>query len=240
MTIKEKLYREYIIEQNRINALKGVELLDSSEEFFSSMAFVRKASNLTKQEWKDKINYAKSAYYKEVKKMRLENYFNTEEGKELKEKVTKRIKEITDARQKYMTEMQNKVETYIKSWLGEEWGVGYLGNGSCDIGIVETITDYGHRKFYFGHVFTLYYPTEYYHKNRFEMNYGCMSSFDLLGENNLRGRYLLGMGKFSTDTERLTDLKTILTEYTNILREWSEEIYKLRGKLENPFDEKTA
>lgn len=86
MTIKEKLYKEFVIAKNKLNALRGEELIggDNIEGYFSSDDFSNRASHHTKNQIRNMIDYTKRCYESELKKMRVENYFNTEEGKQKK------------------------------------------------------------------------------------------------------------------------------------------------------------
>ena len=100
MTIKEKLYMEYVITKNKLNALRGEKLIggDNIEEYFNSYDFSNRASHHTKDEIRNMIDYAKRCYESEVEKMRIENYFNTEEGKAEKERLTKEYEALQNER----------------------------------------------------------------------------------------------------------------------------------------------
>ena len=240
MTIKEKLYKEYIAIYNKVCELNGEEPLECTEEFFNSARFQCEARTKSKDEWRDIISYQKQAYEDEVMRLRKENYFNTEEGKALKEDIEKRLNEISDNRRIYIKTTEDEIEQIIKSWLGEQWGVR-LNNSSMEVGIVKEV-QYDENKdkwnvFHFGLDFHIYFDNYSYgeENKRFEMNYGCLGSFNLSEPNNLRSQYLLGMAMFSTDTERLESLRKRLTEYLNILNKWNDETYKLKEKLANPF-----
>lgn len=244
MTIKEKLYKEYITIYNKVCELNGKEPLECDEEFFNSARFQYKARTKSKDEWQDSISYQKRAYENEVMRLKVENYFNTEDGKILKENTEKRLNEIYNARRTYIKETENEIDQTIKSWLGEQWGIR-LKNSSVEIGIVKEIRyDSDKNKwndFYFGLKFEVYFVSYFDREEenggnkRFEMNYGSNGLFDLSEPNNLRGQFLLGMGMFSTNTERLESFRKRLTEYLNMLNEWKEETYKLKEKLANPF-----
>lgn len=245
MTIKEKLYKEYIIIYNKVCELNGKEPLECNEEFFNSARFQREARTKSKDELRVNISYQKQAYEDEVMRLRIENYFNTEEGKILKEDIEKRLKNIYEARRTYIRETENEIEQTIKSWLGEQWGI-CLNNSNMKVGIVKEVR-YDENKnkwnsFHFGLDFGIYFDNYFYREEdgeikRFEMNYGSMGSFNLSEPNNLRSQYLLGMGMFSTDRERLESLRKRLTEYVNVLNKWNDEAYKLKEKLANPFKE---
>ena len=244
MTIKEKLYIEYITIYNKVCELNGKEPLECNEEFFNSARFQREARTKSKDEWRDSISYQKCAYEHKVMRLKIENYFNTEEGKILKEDIEKRLNEIYNTRRTYIKETENEIEQTIKSWLGEQWGIR-LNNNNMVVGIVEEVR-YNENKdkwndFYFGLTFDIYFENYFYReeekgKNKsFEMNYGSMGSFNLSEPNNLRSQYLLGMGMFSTNIENLESLKKRLTEYLNTLNDWRKEAYRLQEKLANPF-----
>lgn len=242
MTIKEKLYKEYITIYNKVCELNGKEPLECNEEFFNSTRFQCEARTKSKEEWRDSISYQKLAYEKEVMRLRTENYFNTEEGKILKENTENRLNEIYDARRTYIKETQKEIEQTIKSWLGEQWGIR-LDSSSMTVGIVEKVQSSEENKdtwnvFHFGLTFDVYFD-DYFcreEKNkRFDMNYVCLGSFDLSEPNNLRSQYLLGMGMFSTNIENLESLKKCLTEYLNTLNDWRKEACRLEEKLANPL-----
>lgn len=244
MTIKEKLYKEYITIYNKVCELNGKEPLECSEEFFKSLRFQCEARTKSKDEWRESISYQEYAYEREVKRLRVENFFNTEEGKTLKENTEKCLNGIHETRHTYIKETEEEIEQTIKSWLGEQWGVR-LNSSNMEIGIVKAVRYNSDNDkwndFHFGLKFDIYFDNYFYREEengenkRFEMNYGCMGAFNLLEANNLRSQYLLGMGMFSTNTERLESLKKRLTEYMNIIHEWNEETYRLKEKLANPF-----
>ena len=240
MTIKEKLYKEYIIRYNKVCELNGKEPLECNEEFFNSIRFQCEARTKSINEWRERICYQEDAYKREVMRLRIENYFNTEEGKILKENTKKRLNEIYDTRRKYIKETEKEIEQIIKSWLGEQWGIR-LNGGNMEVGIVKEVR-YDENKdkwnnFHFGLRFDVYFYGEKENcENRLlKMNYGSMGSFNLLETDNLRSQFLLGMGMFSTNTEHLESLKKRLTEYFNLLDEWMKEVSNLKEKLANPL-----
>ena len=241
MTIKEKLYKEYIIRYNKVCELNGKEPLECNEEFFNSIRFQCEARTKSINEWRERICYQEDAYKREVMRLRIENYFNTEEGKILKENTKKRLNEIYDIRRKYIKETEKEIEQIIKSWLGEQWGIR-LNGGNMEVGIVKEVR-YDENKdkwnnFHFGLRFDVYFYGEKENcENRLlKMNYGSMGSFNLLETDNLRSQFLLGMGMFSTNTEHLESLKKRLTEYFNLLDEWMKEVSNLEEKLANPLN----
>ena len=242
MTIKEKLYKEYITIYNKVCELNGKEPLVCNEEFFNSTRFQCEARTKSINEWRESISYQEYVYEHEVMRLKIENYFNTEEGKILKENTTKRLNEIYDARRKYIKETNKEIEQIIKSWLGEQWGIRLNGNGGyMEVGIVKEVRCNKDKDkwndFHFGLKFDvyLYGENENCENMLLKMNYSSMGSFNLLEPDNLRSQFLLGMGMFSTNTEHLESLKKRLTEYFNILDEWMKEVSNLKEKLANPL-----
>lgn len=242
MTIKEKLYKEYVIAKNKLNALRGEKLIggDNIEEYFNSNTFAYYAKSYTKDEINRMIHNVEIAYEDEVEKLRVENYFNTEEGKAEKENLTKQIENGVNERRELIVSTTKIIDSFIKEWLGNDWGCGLVGNSSIQIGMVENVAENKANHFYFGHTFTLYY-NDYFTKDRFEMNYGCMGSFGLLDgskENDLRCQYLLGMGKFSSNKEKLAELKIILDNFCMEEYKYNKTLDDLRHNLNHPFDKK--
>jgi ribosome-associated protein YbcJ (S4-like RNA binding protein) len=139
MTIKEKLYKEYVIAKNKVNTLRGEKLIggDNIEEYFNSNVFYKYATSYTKEEIKKMIHNAEIAYEDEVEKLRIENYFNTDDGKAEKESLLARIEELNNARYEYIVSTTNEVDAFIKEWLGEAWGRGQVVTTNMEIGIVE-------------------------------------------------------------------------------------------------------
>ena len=240
MTQKEKLYKEYVIAQNKVNALRGKELIggENIEEYFNSRDFSYAASIHTKEELRLEICRAKTAYEDEVEKLRVENYFNTPEGAFEKANLTAAITDLEEKRKNLFLSSTELVNTFIKEWLGEEWGCGKVSSTSLQIGIVEKVSEQGWNCFYFGHSFDLYFG--YFNEDRFEMNYGCMGAFKLLNDEtgNLRAKYLLGMGMFATNKEKLQILKTMIDEHRAALHDLEKQLNVLEYNLSHPFDKR--
>ena len=118
MTIKEKLYMEYVITKNKLNALRGEKLIggDNIEEYFNSYDFSNRASHHTKDEIRNMIDYAKRCYESEVEKMRIEIYFNTEEGKAEKERLTKEYEALQNERIEMFRNANKELGIFIKDF----------------------------------------------------------------------------------------------------------------------------
>lgn len=235
MTIKEKLYMEYVITKNKLNALRGEKLIggDNIEEYFNSYDFSNRASHHTKDEIRNMIDYAKRCYESEVEKMRVENYFDTEEGKAEKERLTKEYEALQNTRAEMFKNANKELDIFIKDFLGKEWGVRY-GTYSTEIGIVKDVND-GFVNFVFGHSFTIYHDTMF--EKRFEMNYGCLGSFELLNDEVLRPKYLMGMATFANDKDRLLRLRLYLKSVGEDIKEVEKRMDKVSNRLKHPFDD---
>lgn len=233
MTQKEKLYREFVIAKNKLNALKGETLIggDNIEEYFNSYDFSNRASHHTKEEIKNMIDYAERCYESEVEKLRVENYFNTEEGKAEKERLTKEYDALLKERTEIFKRANSELDTFIKDFLGDEWGVNY-GRYSVEIGIVKDVND-NFKNFVFGHTFTVSYGDIF--GESFKMNYGCLGSFDLLNDKNLRPSYLMGMAKFANDKDRLAKLHLYLKSIDEDIDSVEGRIDKVSDKLNHPI-----
>ena len=231
MTRKEKLYRDYIIEYNKVCELTGEALLDCSEEFFNSAVFRHEASVHTLLYWLDAIEYQKVRYSEELKRIRVEEYLNTDEGKEL----LKRRDELIDARAMFFKETEGLIDRNIKRWLGEQWGIWLYNNSIC-IGLVKEVDKDGLNKFHFGHTFDVLFSKSYKEAElkSFDLNYGTMGKFSLLEVNSLRSQLLVGMGKFVSNSDYLAWLKGCLTEFVIKLRELEDELNSINYKLANP------
>lgn len=235
MTIKEKLYKEYVITKNKLNALRGEELIggDNIEGYFNSDEFSNRASHHTKNQIRNMIDYAKRCYEFELKKMRVENYFNTEEGKAEKERLTKEYEVLQNERIEMFKNANKKLDIFIKDFLGNEWGVRY-DKYSTEIGIVKDVND-GFVNFVFGHSFTIYHDTMF--DKRFEMNYGCLGPFELLNDEVLRPKYLMGIATFANDKDRLVRLRLYLKSVGEDIKGVEERMDKVSDKLNHPLND---
>ena len=235
MTIKEKLYMEYVIAENKLNALRDEELIggDNIEGYFNSDEFSNRASHHTKNQIRNMIDYAKRCYEFELEKKRTEEYFDTEEGKAEKERLTKEYEALQNTHAEMFKNANKELDIFIKDFLGKEWGVRY-GTYSTEIGIVKDVND-GFVNFVFGHSFTIYHDAMF--EERFVMNYGCLGSFELLNDEVLRPKYLMGMATFANDKDRLLRLRLYLKSVEEDIKGVEERMDKVSNRLKHPFDD---
>ena len=235
MTIKEKLCKQYIIAWNKVYRLIEKDLFNESEEYFASNEFKLFAKQHTKAELQDSIDVAVRTYEEEVEKLRIENYFNTEDGKARKEELEKAIEDLQNKADSFKGNMQTEMNAIIKEWLGDLWGVN-MYNGSMEIGVIKGVHENGWFNFHFGRDFDIYF-SDYVTENgkfRFDMNYGTTGSFNPF-EDDVHREFVIGMGKFLGDTEKLLYIKKKVHEYVYHLQKLSDNIYDLRNELKNPF-----
>ena len=126
-----------------------------------------------------------------------------------------------------------ELDIFIKDFLGKEWGVRY-GTYSTEIGIVKDVND-GFVNFVFGHSFTIYHDAMF--EKRFAMNYGCSGSFELLNDEILRPKYLMGMATFANDKDRLLRLRLYLKSVEEDIKGVEERMDKVSNRLKHPFDD---
>ena len=235
MSIKEKLYMEYVIAENKLNALIGEDLIggDNIEGYFNSDEFSNRASHHTKNQIRNMIDYAKRCYEFELEKKRTEEYFDTEEGKAEKERLTKEYEALQNTRAEMFKNANKELDIFIKDFRGKEWGVRY-GTYSTEIGIVKDVND-GFVNFVFGHSFTIYHDAMF--EKRFAMNYGCLGSFELLNDEVLRPKYLMGMATFANDKDRLLRLRLYLKSVEEDIKGVEERMDKVSNRLKHPFDD---
>ena len=230
MTIKERLLKEYILSWNKVYRLTGEELFNESETYFNSDEFKRMAKEYTKADLQDSIDTAVRTYEEEVEKLRVENYYNTEEGKKRKESITKRFDKLYDALKSFKAFKKEEVKHYVKSWLGESWGV-HLFETSMEIGLVENVVD-DYESFYFGKCFNVYFSNHF--GCRFDVNYGttgCFNPFD----DNLQCEYVLGLAKFVNDKEQVNTMQNLVHGYVRESENREKELSNLRYELANPL-----
>ena len=225
---KEQLFSDYLTTMNKVYELRGnsIDIVDVEKEmkYFNPRSF-------SKESLERKCKCALHLYEEEVQKLRITAYFATDEGKKVKADTDTQIEKLTAERKEYTEKTKDLVVSFIKAWLGNEWDIRYFSSNSLEIGLVDSEKN----DLIFGHTFTIYYGDMFDKKKRLEMNYGCMGSFDLTEDNNTRSRYLLGMGLFSTNKEKLAELKSMLDTYANKMSVYYDELDKLERVLKNPF-----
>lgn len=230
MTIKEKLYKEYVITKNKLNALKGENLIggDNIDEFFESTNFKDNASSYTKDDLKRMIHNVEISYNIALEEKRVQDYFSTEEGKAEKERLTKEYEVLWNERTEMFKNVNKKLDIFIKDFLGNEWGVRY-DKYSTEIGIVKDFN------FVFGYSFTIYHDTMF--NESFKCKFSFSDSMELPNGESLCPKYLMGMATFANDKDRLARLCLYLKSVGEDIKGVEERMDKVSDKLKHPFND---
>lgn len=228
MVKKEDLYKEYVLVKNELSTLLEKPLFISGDlqEYFSSRNF----RDALKSNTKEAVSYMLECAKEELETVK---YYKTEEGKKEKEELSNKIRLANDYRKDFILDCRKKVDDFIKSWLGSNWGVGLFGNYSMDVGLVEKVEDDGENRLYFGYSFSVTYGNDI---DMLSMNYGTTGSFRIFSESDLHDVYLLGMAKFTNDKDKLKELYEInkIKELSNI----NTYIHDLEYNLKYPLNKR--
>lgn len=235
MTIKEKLYKEYVITKNKLNALKGENLIggDNIDEFFESTNFKDNASSYTKDDLKRMIYNVEVSYNIALEEKRVQDYFSTEEGKAEKERLTKEYEVLQNERTEMFKNANKKLDIFIKDFLGNEWGVRY-DKYSTEIGIVKDVND-GFVNFVFGYSFTIYHDTMF--NESFKVTFSYSDSMELQNGESLCPKYVMGMATFANDKDRLARLCLYLKSVGEDIKGVEERMDKVSDKLKHPLND---
>lgn len=235
MTKKQKLIQEYlslIIEKNA-----GDTSFDITKYYQFKPEYL---CTKTIAELESSVQYLKNYIEKKNHEQKVEAYFSTEEGAELKNELLASI----EHEEKNFLETILLHEGFIKNklWqrLGHNWTVHLsmgITHATIEIGLKNDDEKKPDAVFKFGHAFSIYVGKKWHtHKDyTLEVSYGSMGSFNP-EENKQRVEYLLGLGKLVSDTEFLQYVKDTVVEVLNICKEIGDELTQYRDKLKNPFN----
>ena len=241
MTQKEALHYETIQIQNEIRTIQGkAEENINLATYVETLNFKKYADRRTKAELEKELAIAQEALRVAREKKAVADWKESEAGlayiKERKDKIDALWKE----NRSLINEGRKHVSEVIKDLLGEQWDVTRLSDGYMEVAIVEKYLEDGRPAGLFGHEFEIYFgyewtltkegPKEYY---RWEMNYGTMGTFNLSNDST-RVRYIIGMGRFASDTEVVPQLKDYLHNMAQTLRRKDKAIDELEKEIKNP------
>ena len=233
MTIKEKLYREYLELDNELKCLKGQEdeVVEITDDFVNSYKFKNKAATSTKDECRHDINYKREVIKHTKEKMELDAWFTTPEGTAYKSEREQKLKYI----RKECLDMQDSsyktVDARIKEILGNEFGVTAFGINQMKVGLIKTVHE-NYNEAYFGHEFSVYYEVNERQRN-FEVSCGSIGAFDVF-ENRTTPKFIAGMAKFVSDVDVAKEIRDIIREWTTKEWELTRERYRIERELANP------
>lgn len=241
MSQKEKLIRQYFALKHRFDLNEpGCSKVCPSEPTPADIRYMSKEFKVADLEYK--ISAVESSLRRQAVRIERENYFATEEGKKAKENAENEKKLLWEEHKKLMVELKDWLNNELRYLYGDNWlctvNSGYK-SVNLEIGVKNTNPERSGFVFEFGHSFNVYFDLDHFGKPgpRFEMNYGCLGSFDLFTD-TYRSEYLEGQGKFANNKKLLQDLfdKCMDIEKRNeVLENKMREIEKF---LENPLNNK--
>ena len=229
MTTKEKLANEYVELKKQFDG-----------DDFKADIRQHQVWWLTKEfkviELKEKIGAVRRAIREKEAIKQREDYYETEEGKAVKKALEEKRDKIFKEELDLYHAMKKYVSRRVKQLLGEQWDVTSFSSSSMKIGIVEKYNEDGSiESELFGHSFDVYFGMEFFKKDVFEwrMNYGTMGAFNIDAENT-RTQFIIGMGKFASDTTIIPQLKEKLQRMSGEFSILSKELSKTEEELRNP------
>ena len=241
MSQKEKLIRQYFALKHRFDLNEpGCSKVCPSEPTPTDIRYMSKEFKVADLEYK--ISAVEDSLRRQAVRIERENYFATEEGKKAKENAENEKKLLWEEHKKLMIELKDWLNNELRYLYGDNWlctvNAGYK-SVNLEIGVKNKNPERPGFVFEFGHSFNVYFDLDHFGKPgpRFEMNYGCLGSFDLFTD-TYRSEYLEGQGKFANNKKLLQDLfdKCMNIEKRNeVLENKMREIEKF---LENPLNNK--
>ncbi len=217
MTQKEKLIREYFTLKNQYDVMKGVENPWNAEP--DAVDLYRWSTRNKVYELKEQIDRMKCNIERLTKEIEKQKFFDTEEGRKVKETAEKNMEEARCQYEQLLSEMSNRVSMSVSCEIGNRFVTKFNGGyDSCSIDIKYTDED---GKPMFGHDFEVRYDKQFHSVNgeyrtdyELRMNYGTMGAFNLTNDVNMVN-YMLGMAKFVGNKELQKELVALFIEYTN-------------------------
>lgn len=176
----------------------------------------------SKQELEDLLFNVQGIYTKKQNECKQAEYFATDEGKANLEKLENEIANVNEQCKQIIVDGNNHFSKIFKEFLGERWEVRYYDT-NMDVYLLD---DKG--KPLFGHDFTFYITRMFSGDKKFEINYGCLGSFEVFKDND-RIEYLRGMAKVANDADMCQLIYNDMMGYSIKL----EDLYNKRRDLES-------
>lgn len=241
MSQKEKLIRQYFVLKHRFDLNEpDCSKVCPSEPTPTDIRYMSKEFKVMDLEYK--ISCVETALKNQAIRLEREKYFTTEEGKLAKENAENEKANLWAQHKNLIIELENWLNKELHYLFGDNWkckfNTGYKSIHG-EIGVINKDPEREGFDFEFGHSFDIYFDLYNFgeSKPRFEMNYGCLGSFDLF-EDTYRSEYLEGQGRFANNKKLLHDLFDKCKDIVNrneLLAEKQREIEKF---LENPLNNK--
>ena len=187
----------------------------------------------------DKVASVKRSLEAQAKKLRIKEYFETEEGAKVKADLEARREELYTERKHLEEAYGAKLDKMIVDVIGNKFTTNF--NGSSDrchmeIGIINTDEKRKGFTFKFGHDFEMTYEKNWCRTDDFELsiNYGTLGSFNAMKDED-RIAYIIGFGKFLENVELKNNIIAIFKEFMTEVGVITNEANKIYDKLNNPF-----
>ncbi len=240
MSQKEKLIRQYFALKHKFDMNENCERpcpAEPTEKYIRSMQKEFKVMDL-----EYKISCVETALKNQAIRIEREKYFATDEGKLAKENAENEKDNLWAQHKNLIAELENWLNKEIHYLLGDNWlcrvNTGYhsvrISIGMKNIHPENSCGDYE-----FGHSFEVTYDKDCFYKPdaRFEMNYGCLGSFDLF-KDTYRSEYLEGQGRFANNKKLLKDLFDKIADVENRNTELEKKMKEIEKWLKNPTNNK--
>lgn len=232
MTQKEKLIREYFALKNQYDVMSGNEHpIEAEPRGVDVWTWSRKYKVY---ELEEKVNMTKQCIERLTKEIERQKYFDTEEGKKVKETAEKNMEEARTQYEELLAEMNYNVSLRIVRVIGNRFMVKF--NGAYDTCYVEVHYTDDENKPIFGHKFEVRYDKQFHSVDgefrtdyELRMNYGTMGAFNLTDDFD-KVNYLNGMANFATNRTLQTELVTMFNEYIERKKE-IDKFYRENEKL---------
>lgn len=236
MSQKEKLIRQYFALKHKFDMNENCERPCPAEPTEKDIRLMQKEFKVMDLEYK--ISCIETALKNQAICIEREKYFATEEGKLAKENAENEKTNLWTQHKNLITELENWLNKEIHYLLGNNWlckaTTGYhsvrISIGMKNIHPEKNCDDYE-----FGHSFEITYYKDCFYKPdvHFEMNYGCLGSFDLF-KDTYRSEYLEGQGRIANNKKLLKDLFDKIEDIENRNTELEKKIKEIERWLENP------
>lgn len=241
MSQKEKLIRQYFALKHRFDLNEpGCSKVCPSEPTPVDIRYMSKEFKVADLEYK--ISAVETALKNQAIRIEREKYFATEEGKKAKENAENEKANLWTQHKNLMIELENWLNNELRYLYGDNWlctvNSGYK-SVNLEIGVKNKNPERSGFVFEFGHSFNVYFDLNHFAKPgpRFEMNYGCLGSFDLFTD-TYRSEYLEGQGKFANNKKLLQDLFDKCKDIVNRNEVLENKMKEIEKFLENPLNNK--
>lgn len=229
MTQKENLLLKAMTIENQIAEVKGEAVKDIDTQ---SWKFIHEVSRNKVSELQNRIELAEIKLERAKKEAKEKAWLETEEGQAYTIRLNAKREEANKVYDESEAKAIKELDNIIKEQLGSQWGLCYFCTSQIMIGIVDEkkpLKDDGTHCSLFGHDFTIYIEDDYYGEERFEINYGCMGSFNPTEETS-RVDFLVGLAKVSSNKELQNIIKGIHRGFCSEVKRMKEEIKAIEAQ----------